>query len=439
MTEERTARWSRFLIFTILVTLPLERIPSFEVTSPVAFTVRVSQLAGLALILINVPMLWRAKRQLIKAPWLWMVLFGMVGLVTAPMAANDMRAVSVLAFTAFAAFLAWVIANRMEVHKMALYTKLLVGTAVATCAFGLYQFFGDLMGLAPQLTGLREQYTSGVFGFPRVQATGLEPLYFDNFLLIPIGLVVAGMPFWRRRLWWWLALTFMMLIIFLNVSRGAIVALILLVLIGIVVAFRRGGFKPAALILSAIIVAAAGATGLISAGSAVVKNKTVKSEAAVTNFAKQVTNVSSGESTEFRALSRQRAIEIWREHPLFGVGMGNFGRAAHDIDPNNFADDKAIVNNEPLEILVETGLVGLGLIVGFIVSIVVMFIKAVKRAGASPTIQMSLTGLGMALLATGAQYQTFSTLYITHVWVALGLLVGVMMVALRTPKHAHRS
>jgi O-Antigen ligase len=52
--------------------------------------------------------------------------------------------------------------------------------------FGLYQFFGDLVGIPPALTLLREHYTKVVFGVPRVQGTAVEPLYFAGMLLIAI-------------------------------------------------------------------------------------------------------------------------------------------------------------------------------------------------------------------------------------------------------------
>jgi O-Antigen ligase len=56
--------------------------------------------------------------------------------------------------------------------------------------FGLYQFFGDLVGIPTAFTLLREHYTKIVFGVPRVQGTAVEPLYFAGMLLIAIFVLV---------------------------------------------------------------------------------------------------------------------------------------------------------------------------------------------------------------------------------------------------------
>lgn len=56
--------------------------------------------------------------------------------------------------------------------------------------FGLYQFFGDLIGIPSTFTLLREHYTKAVFGVPRVQGTAVEPLYFAGMLLIAIFVLI---------------------------------------------------------------------------------------------------------------------------------------------------------------------------------------------------------------------------------------------------------
>ena len=44
----------------------------------------------------------------------------------------------------------------------------------------------------------------------------------------------------------------------------------------------------------------------------------------------------------------------------------------------------------------------------------------------SAELQPWLYGLMAYLIATAIQYQTFSTLYIMHIWVATGILLGVI-------------
>jgi hypothetical protein len=65
-------------------------------------------------------------------------------------------------------------------------TLVLFGCSV----FGIYQFFGDLIGIPSTFTLLREHYTKIVFGIPRVQGTAVEPLYFAGMLLIAIFVLI---------------------------------------------------------------------------------------------------------------------------------------------------------------------------------------------------------------------------------------------------------
>lgn len=426
MITSRTALWSRYLIFFILATLPLERIPSLELTNPISATIRLSQVAGLILIAINLPLLWSKRAQLLRGPWKWLGMFLIVSVASAITALNPQHAVIVLAYTSFVAVLAWTISLRFERNQLRNYAVAIILSALITCGFGLYQFFGDLLGLPIKYTGLREQYTSQVFGFPRIQSTGLEPLYYDNYLLIPSAIIMAYLL--RRRSWKLIAaLTAIATIIFVNVSRGAIVAFLLLALGSVTVGLLRRKKIGAISIIVACVMGVILATSLIGLGSSIAKNKSTNSKHAVANFTKQATNVSSGESSIFRTISRNAAITTFKAHPILGVGPGNFGRAAHQLDAKNFADNNAIVNNEPLEILAETGVLGGLTLLGFAVSLMAAVLRKWRYITDS-TLKVWVFGLTAAILAITVQYQLFSTLYITHVWVVIGLLIGCLSV-----------
>jgi putative inorganic carbon (hco3(-)) transporter len=428
MTQTTVARWSRYLIYIILATLPLERIPSLELAEPFGVTVRLSQIAGLALIAINVPTLWRHRSDLVRGPWRWVVVFLAVAGASAVLAGDPKRGLLVWAYTMFVVVLAWAIARRVELGRLKQYATVLIASALATCAFGFYQFFGDLLGLSTTWTGLREQYTSKVFGFPRIQSTGLEPLYYDNFLLIPIGLIMAYLVLRRRNWALWGSLVIMATIICMNVSRGALAAMIGMAVVAVVLAAWYRRWTAVGAIGLAMITAVIMATGLISLGSEIAKQQSEKQQKAVQNFTKQVTNVNKGESARFRTISRDMAIQQWQEHPFLGVGPGNYGREAHLANPKKFADEKAIVNNEPLEILAETGLLGFLAFVVFVLSLLRLWFIRFTSRGLSLPERTWVLGLGLALLGTAAQYQTFSTLYITHIWVAIGILIGLLLV-----------
>ena len=54
--------------------------------------------------------------------------------------------------------------------------------ALVAAVFGLYQFFGDMVGLPISATLLKFGYDKTTFGFARIQAFSQEPLYFSNYL-----------------------------------------------------------------------------------------------------------------------------------------------------------------------------------------------------------------------------------------------------------------
>lgn len=424
MLESQIDRWNRYIIYALLAVLPLERIPSLEIVGPVSATVRLSQLIGLLLIIVNLPRLWEHRKDILRLPWLPLAVFLGVLAVSTLYADNTVRALSVTLYTAFVAVLAWTLARTIEPSKFGTYAKIIIVSGVLAGLFGIYQFFGDLLGLSPSLTGLRPQYTSQVFGFPRIQSTGLEPLYFGNFLLIPLGLLLAALI--RRPSWIaGAAFTFLASIIFITVSRGAIAALLLMALVALLAGAAMRRWRGMGVVLAGLAIGAVIALGLISTPKYIASAPTQKTTKSVDNFTKQATNVSQGESSEFRALSRRVAIDIFKDYPVLGVGPGNYGGEAQKRDPRRFKTDQAIVNNEPLELLAETGILGFSTFVAFALSLLVLFIRRITVIPVRP--RMWASGLMLALLGMALQYQTFSTLYITHIWVTIGLLVGLLM------------
>src|SRR5690606_6265065 len=72
--------------------------------------------------------------------------------------------------------------------------NIVITAGVLTAVFGLYQFVGNsYFNLSSTYTGLAEAYEKGTFAFARVQSVGLEPLYYANFLLLPIFILLARM------------------------------------------------------------------------------------------------------------------------------------------------------------------------------------------------------------------------------------------------------
>jgi O-antigen ligase len=424
MQQPWVSRANRYLIYIILAVLPLERLPSLAITHPLHATIRLSQVAGAILILVNLPRLWGARRQWLRSPWGFLAIFVAATLLSAALSDHHVRALSVWLFTFFDIVLAWTFSLVMDKAKLLTYAKIVITSALVVCAFGLYQFFGDLLGLSTHLTGLRDAYTAHVFGFPRIQSTALEPLYFDNYLLIPIGLLLAALlTKWSWK--FWLPLVSMITIVFSNVSRGAEIAVACMIVAAMVVAIvRRRFFTGGGGIIVITVASWLLAITLVAIGSHLSEHHSAKAQQAVTNFSHQAINLSSGESVVGRTVTRKLAVKAAESSPLLGIGPGNFGYYANQQMPDKFPTTDVIVNNEPLEILGETGIIGFLAIAGFAIYVVLVAWRQIKHLQGWERIWA--VGLSLALLGIIIQYQTFSTLYITYIWVVVGLFWGLL-------------
>jgi hypothetical protein len=420
-------RVSRYLLFFILAVLPLERIPAFHLHySSYEITVRLSQIAGLGLILLNLPLVWRLRRDMLKSPWRWLVLFMFTAVLSAGLASELSRSILVTAFIGFDIALAWVISLYVKRDDLPIYFKILLGSGVLACLFGLYQFVGDLAGLPTTLTGLLPRYTSAVFGFPRIQSTGYEPLFFASYLLIPMSLAAAAF-FWGKLKYAW-ALVLMLTIICLTLSRGAYAATAAMLLFLTGAALWSKQHFSRVVTLGAICILCVGLSiGIVSLTprvQALFKNTSgnPKSQESVKNFTGHTADVTGGDSFYNRSVTWDVAIDAFKKQPVFGIGPGTFGSFAFKSNPKYFGNKDAIVNNEPLEILAEHGLIGLLAFLGFVLS----FIKMLWSKRPTGELAIWIFGLSAALVGTVVQYQTFSTLYITHIWVVIGMLAGLV-------------
>jgi len=286
--------------------------------------------------------------------------------------------------------------------------------------FGLFQFGGDIVGLPQSITLLKEGYTSVIFGFPRIQAFSMEPLYYANYLLIPISLGLAYFFGKVKILKSWMLIGFLVLLLFnfvLTVSRGGYLGLVATLLVFIIVYFKKiFTWRNLAIIVVLILV-------YFGVNFALSKSQV----RAYQNFMSHITlkDISlSDESTLGRLKSYEQALTIFKKNLTWGVGIGNFGPAkwGYPLQPPPTGWD--IVNNEYLEIAVEAGIMG---ILAFASIIVVLIIRSfiALRVAHEPFLRATLIGLLAAFIGVLVQYNFFSTLYIIHIWVLIGLLVGV--------------
>ncbi|GAH74752.1 unnamed protein product, partial [marine sediment metagenome] len=93
-----------------------------------------------------------------------------------------------------------------------------------------------------------------------------------------------------------------------------------------------------------------------------------------------------------------------------------------------------IVNNEYLEILAESGILGLALFALIIIILIIRNIKAIIKAQ-DKFIKAILVGLLAAFIGILVQYNTFSILYVMHIWFTIGLMIAVQNIVLRNNKN----
>ncbi|MEK7570304.1 MAG: O-antigen ligase family protein [Patescibacteria group bacterium] len=408
----------------IIFLLPFERIGA---VTAAGVTIRPSQVVAVVLLVAwIIRSAWRGKLNWQPMPLIWpLVIFVTVSALGLTHAENLSRGILVFGFTVFTLLVGLLVPQLIttEVHARRALVALSVTTLLVT-AFGLFQFLGDLAGLPTSLTGLRDLYTKAVLGFPRVQSTALEPLYFANFLLLPLSLLTAQF-FGKVRTSGLLGLPLLLLsgtAFVLTVARGGYLGFAAALVV--IFAFSwRSVLHPGRILafVGTVLVVGVLALQLLRGGT---------DGLSAQKFTEHITNLFTGASYEERIATFATARQAFTEQPYIGVGPGQFGPYA-STNPNVTPKDGwKIVNNLPLELLAETGALGFGAIV---VAFLILFLRSLRALATrpSPMLRALLVGGTAAVFGILVQYQTFSILYIMHVWVAIGLVIAFQNIALQ--------
>jgi len=406
----------------LVFSLPFDRIPSIEIAG---VSLRSSLIIGVAVILRALYLILIKKTKIkflntdkiILAFLVWIVLI-------VPESINIARAANVVVFNIFVVLLAFsvsVIFNKKYIKPLIYALFISCGISIV---FAAYQYIGDLLGLSNKYTGLLDRYTWSVFGFPRVQSFSLEPLYYASYLLIPFSLSLA-LVFVRQKIVSTRLAYFILAMsgfaIFMTVSRGGIygllastAAVLIYVFIYKPVDYKKHSLWVLTLVLSGFLLSLLVINYL---------NKPISAKKAGANaYIEQVKKTGLSEGDE-RSVARREAINLLNENKsayVVGIGPGQYGPYIQ----NNRGEGWTIVNNLPLELLLETGIFGLILVVAFFANI---FFKGFSFISRSNQAAVSVLALSMCayLVSQAVQYQSFSTLYVVHIWVATGLLWGI--------------
>lgn len=417
----RNPRWGFPLM---ALALPFERLGSLEISG---VTIRASQALFLLIVLYwFFQHLSHTSFPLRKNPLdVPIMLFVMINLLSLVHAENLQRSVIVLLYTVFTMMvgilLPKIVTTKAEIERT---IRLLFVGAFLVGIFGIFQFLGDIAGVPSAITGLRDHYTKQVLGFPRIQSTALEPLYFANYLLLPLGL--AGALFLAKTKRWRPHILLALLILsgtnlLLTTSRGGYLAFFaLLLVVGIFY------LKNLLTLRKIVAVMASGTIVLLLT----FRFLNLSDDLNIERFTNHVVNLFYGPAYHERVETLEAAWNGFLKHPWVGVGVGGFGPYESPHPLFKPTDGWAIVNNEFVELLAETGILGFSSFLLILIILVVRSLKAI-RSSRDGDLRAILVGLLAVLLGVIVQYQTFSTLYIMHIWFLVGMMVAVQNQILR--------
>jgi|GEM_PF-1204157 len=382
------------------------------------------------------------------------VLLSVVGLWTAPVAEPFATtfgrfAKQLVQLAIMACFAAWPALWTRGAGRWSWTVKMLLAGGIFQIVYGALQgmdYYLPLPGFAwldgmftsnPSiLSGSGELYLGDAFrSVPRLRGTVCEPLYLGNYLLmlIPFGLWQAGAARGRRRLGLVLGL---LLLLLATWSRGAWLGLGFQ---GVLAVFLLAG-GPGLGRLDAVTKRRLlwGAGGVLAVFLVLPLIGTLTRWEGLLFPYRRLLQTFSGQdwSNLTRLYSMQAAWRAWLLSPVVGIGWGQF--AWHFpllVDPLGLQSQFTwpVVNNFPLLVLCETGLVGLLVFGSWAFGLTRSFLRGWRIPNPEVATGTPL-GKGKGLLlasflaaaGVGFQMLTFSQYNLPHIWVALGLLLAAL-------------
>ncbi len=286
------------------------------------------------------------------------------------------------------------------------------------------------------LSGSGQLYLGDSFHHvPRLRGTVCEPLYLGNNLLFlwPFLLV----PIWsvrKRRL---VAATFLVLML-MTWSRGAWLGLSGQVFLAVVLVYGMGIGSGLGVTRSEFRFFRKMAFGLVILTAAVsVVGWVAGWDGLLFPYRRLVQSFSGQDwSNLTRLYSMQAAWRGFLLSPVLGLGWGQFGwHFPVLVDPMGLQSQFTwpVVNNFPLLILCETGLIGFVVFLAWCVGLARVAGSRLSALRCAPLPGGKSVLYGRILLAAivsaaGVLFQllTFSQFNLPHIWVALGLLLAIL-------------
>ncbi|WP_119072494.1 O-antigen ligase family protein [Aggregatilinea lenta] len=122
----------------------------------------------------------------------------------------------------------------------------------------------------------------------------------------------------------------------------------------------------------------------------------------------------------------QAALNMARAHPWLGVGLGNYEAAYNDYRVPSWPRPLGHAHNDYLNLLAETGIVGLTAYLAGWVLIVVWTIRALRQQ--DPVLRGLVLGL-LGVWAHLAVHSVVDKLYVNNLFLHIGVILGLLAVA----------
>ncbi len=273
------------------------------------------------------------------------------------------------------------------------------------------------------LSGSEKLYLNNVLQeIPRLRGTVCEPLYLGNFLVMVWPFLLV----WRRPLWMrWMLGALLLVLMVLTWSRGAwlgFMGQLFLLLAGfLLMKFKNHGndklkSSPASLWFLALLLLVVVLVDSFSGGW--ILNRLMAS------FNNQ------DWSNLTRLYSIKAAWLAFLSSPVVGIGWGQF--AFHFpllVDPMGLQSQFSwpVVNNFPLQILCETGLIGFVALLGTGLWLAISTWRIqIQGQSLIPSGSMVLAA-ALGVWGVWIQLMTFSQYNLPHIWLGLGLLMAALI------------
>ncbi len=378
----------------------------------------------------HLPLLWRHRRDLYRVwPLRLLAVFLLYSTLTSLWSLNPTRAfVTVAFFWLLFLLVCTVLVERTWLkHHQSLLIRLGAATISLSCLFALWQIIAETFGVSSRYTLLPAHYQSFIFGVARPTGFALEPQFFGSLLLAPFGYGAWRLLANKASRYEILGFVAIATMLILTISRGAVIAAgVTFLLVAAIVSKPKIWRGLALLVISGIVAASIQfGAGELNTHSRINGFQTVQASFSQLTFgvfdappARAATRVSQRQlgyvesSTTSRLTMADASLRLWSHSPqtaLFGVGIGGYGAALHAHYPQGFSVG-TIANDYYLEMLAETGLIGLGLFLFFVGALLLRLLQTHQHIFAT------------LLVGYLTQWWFFSgNANVVHVWVLVGV------------------